>query len=135
MYLYCTHILFKQENENLRVGVLLQTIPEGALKKAEEKPVRERMKRKSSSEDVVPYDGLRVATFDNKKQHIVHCGKCLGEWCCYPREFGRTFHFLQHQPKHKFFCLRSTSRIISGVCKLIAVIFSSYKLLVQMVLV
>lgn len=57
--------------------MLSQSILDGAFKKADDKPVR--VKRKSSSEDVVPYQGLRVVTFENKKQHIVHCGKCLGQ--------------------------------------------------------
>ncbi|XP_028409017.1 eIF-2-alpha kinase GCN2-like [Dendronephthya gigantea] len=67
-----------KDKENLRVELLSQTVSESVLEKSEDKPARERIKRKSSSEDVVPYDGLRVVTFENKKQHIVHCGKCLG---------------------------------------------------------
>ena len=59
------------------MGLLAQSVSES--KKAEDKPARERMKRKSSSEDVVPYHGLRVVMFENKKHHIVHCGKCLGK--------------------------------------------------------
>ena len=77
----CNALFVLQGKENLRVEFLAQSVPEFVSKKAEEKPActRERIKRRSSSEDVVPYHGLRVVTFDNKKQHIVHCGKCLGE--------------------------------------------------------
>jgi hypothetical protein len=79
MHAYIYNTFFSQEKENLRVGLLSQSVAESVSKKAEDKSARERIKRKSSSEDVAPYDGLRVVTFQNKKQHIVHCGKCLGE--------------------------------------------------------
>ena len=55
-----------------------QNISNGSEKRTEAAAVREKAKRKSSTEDVLPYDGMRVAVFQNKKQHIVHCGKCLG---------------------------------------------------------
>lgn len=61
------------------MGLLSQSVSDAVLKKAEDKLARERIKRKSSSEDAVPYGGLRVVMFENKKQHIVHCGKCLGK--------------------------------------------------------
>lgn len=51
---------------------------EGEKRIADGPTVHQKIRQKSISEDVEPYNGMRVLTFQNKKQHIVHCGKCLG---------------------------------------------------------